>query len=197
MSRVFNFAFVSLFAVLLFSGCSDTEPKPEDTVLGQPNRPNGGNGFINEADIAGAGGAYSNNSWNDDGLSDRNDFNGGMGDGMNGPQNVMDSVYFGFDQYSIPAAERSKVDAAADYLRSNPGARLIAEGHTDAIGTSEYNNGLSDRRANSVKTYLEQLGIDGGRVEVLAMGELQADQSATKGSAASSQDRRVDLITVQ
>ncbi len=168
--------------------------------MGPPNRP-ADQDVINEYDIANGGNSYTGGAWNatdETGLVERGaGLNGGMGDGMNGPQNVMDSIYFGFDQYSIPSAERAKVDAAADYLRSNPGARIIAEGHTDAIGTSEYNNGLSDRRANSVKTYLEQLGINGGRVEVLAMGELQADQGATKGSAATAQDRRVDIITVE
>ncbi len=168
--------------------------------MGSPTRP-GGSDVINGeyyGDVAGGGQGFTQgNAW-DDGLEDRDSLNSGFGDGMNGgPQNVIESIYFGFDQYSIPPAERSKADAAADYLRSNPGARLIAEGHTDAIGTSEYNNGLSDRRANSVKTYLEQMGIDGSRVEILAMGELQADQSATKGSEASKQDRRVDLIAVQ
>lgn len=194
MFRVFNLAVVTFFIALLFTGCESTDPNPEDTVIGQPGRPLNGDGVVGDySGIQGnTGGTFSSG----DGLGGTrsDDFNSGdFAAGMG--QNVMDSVYFGFDQSSIPPAERPKVEAAAQYLRDNPSARLIAEGHTDAIGTAEYNNALSDRRANSVKTYLEQLGIPGDRVEVLAMGELNANQSATKGSAASANDRRVDLIT--
>ncbi|GHC03330.1 OmpA family protein [Cerasicoccus arenae] len=201
MFRVFNFAFISFAFVLLFSGCSDTEPKPGDTVLGSPKRPGDGGIPINYEDIGGGpGGGYTGGDLDltqrDTSFNTSPDSMGGI-DGLGGGQNVMDSVYFGFDQSSVPPAERYKVDAAADYLRSNPGAKLIAEGHTDAVGTTEYNNGLSDRRANSVKTYLEQLGIPGDRVEVLAMGEIGANESAAKGSPESAHDRRVDLIQVK
>lgn len=195
MFRVFNIALASLFLALTFSGCSDTDPKPEDTVVGQPKR------MINGPDLAGEysglnGPNGAGSAWNGGELGDipsDRDINGGF-DPANGFGQPMDSVYFGFDQSSIPAAERPKVDAAATYLRNNPGAKLIAEGHTDAIGTSEYNLALSDRRANSVKTYLEQLGIPGDRVEILGMGEQMADASAQKGSDAAARDRRVDLI---
>jgi len=198
MSRVFNFALISFLLALVFSGCESADPTPDQTVVGNPTRPINGEVPMEYTGIGGSTG--TGYSATDDGIggprdSSFNDMNGpGFGDGGSGSQNVLHSVYFGFDQSSIPPAERSKVEAAAQYLRDNPGSSLIAEGHTDAIGTSEYNNALSDRRANSVKTYLEQLGIPGDRVEVLAMGELNADQSATKGSPASAEDRRVDLI---
>lgn len=209
MFRVFNFVCISIFAALLFSGCADSnEPQPGDTVIGQPSRP--GDGFINPDDYnpnarygnpSGDNIDMSDSVYNPDELTVRDmsngDFNSINGGTDGSGQNVMDSVYFGFDSASVPAGERYKLESAADYLRSNSGARLIAEGHTDAIGTSEYNNALSDRRAQSVKTYLEQLGIPGDRVEILALGEIEADQSATKGSEASRLDRRVDLIPVQ
>ncbi len=195
MSRVFNFAFISLLFALIFSGCSETDPTPDQTVLGKPRMINGeevtdgsvwqspnpqGSYTPGDPDAELGGSRYDDPNFNS------------FGDG--GSQNVLSSVYFDFDRSSIPPAERPKVEAAAQFLKDNPGKSLIAEGHTDAIGTSEYNNALSDRRANSVKMYLEQLGIPGDRVEVLAMGELNADQSAAKGSPEAAQDRRVDLV---
>ncbi|MEO0797024.1 MAG: OmpA family protein [Verrucomicrobiota bacterium] len=197
MFRVFNIVLASLSIVLFISGCADSDgPKPGDTVLGNPQRPGGGDGiFINPEDSVGNNGTLA---FEGDGLKDRDpSFNSFNGDGMGGSQNVLDSIYFGFDESSVPASERGKLDSAAEYLRNNPGTSIIAEGHTDSVGTSEYNNGLSDRRANSVKTYMEQLGIDGNRIEVLSLGEIEADQSATKGSESSRYDRRVDLISVQ
>jgi len=214
MFRVFNFVFIALAGALLFSGCADSpEPQPGDTILGQPASMNDGS-FVNPDDynpdvnyggssdfnrgdsdfIGGTGGSY-----NPDELQARSmdGFNADSGMDMGGAgQDVVESIYFGFDSSSVPEDERPKLEAAADYLRNNPGARLIAEGHTDAIGTSEYNNALSDRRAQSVKSYLEQLGIAGDRVEILALGEIEADQSAEKGSEAARQDRRVDLIAI-
>lgn len=196
MSRVFNFAVISFVLALLFTGCESTEPNPDDTVIGKPTSPINGEGVVGP--YSGIQGQAPTGNWEGDDLGGprSESFNAGNDWGTDGgSQNVLDSVYFGFDQSSIPPAERTKVEAAAQYLRDNPGASLIAEGHTDAIGTTEYNNALSDRRANSVKSYLQQLGIPGDRVEVLAMGELNADQSATKGSSAAAEDRRVDLIS--
>ncbi|MGE9295418.1 MAG: OmpA family protein [Puniceicoccales bacterium] len=211
MFRVFNFVLMVISAALLFSGCADSnEPQPGDTILGSPTRMGNGD-FINpddydpnaqygapSSDNIGSGGSGYNPG--DLEVRDMGSFNstgpGGMG-GMGGSDDVLSSIYFGFDSSSVPGDERYKLEAAADYLRNNPGARLIAEGHTDSIGTSEYNNALSDRRAQSVKEYLETLGIMSNRVEILALGEIEADQSATKGSEASRLDRRVDLVPVQ
>lgn len=201
MQRLFNFTLVSLVFAFLVAGCADTdEPKPGDTVLGSPSRPANSGVWINPEDTVygGQAGDFAGG----DGLEARGgNFNaldgGDPALGGIGGQNVMESIYFGFDQTGIQPGERSKLEQAAATLRSNPGSRLIAEGHTDKVGTTEYNLGLSDRRANSVKSYLEQLGIPGDRVEILAMGELEADQDAAKGSEAARLDRRVDIILVR
>ncbi|MGF1483190.1 MAG: OmpA family protein [Opitutales bacterium] len=122
---------------------------------------------------------------------------GAFGPGAtNGPAPIA-SVYFDFNDFSVGPSERNKLSPIVDYLRGNPGIRLVAEGHTDWHGTTEYNIGLSDRRASSVKQYLSQLGVDPARVEILAMGEIEAQQGAPKGSPTAAQDRRVDLLPVQ
>ncbi len=122
---------------------------------------------------------------------------GNFGPGANGGPAPVASIYFDFDDFSVRPSERTKLSPVVDYLRGNPGIRLVARGHTDWHGTTEYNIGLSDRRASSVKQYLSQLGIDNTRVEILAMGEIEAQQGAPKGSPAAAQDRRVDLLPVQ
>ena len=68
-------------------------------------------------------------------------------------------VYFDFDKYSIreDAAEALKKDA--QWLKNNPDTRIQIEGHADERGSNEYNLALGDRRAKSIRNYLEDLGV--------------------------------------
>ena len=65
-------------------------------------------------------------------------------------------------------------------------------GHTDNIGTDAYNMALSDRRVNSVKTYVVGKGIDGGRISGEGFGESKpiADNKTAEGRA---KNRRVEI----
>jgi len=101
------------------------------------------------------------------------------------PEAILTTVYFGFDKYG----ERAKLDAIA---ASAKGKTLILAGYTDHVGTEEYNLGLSDRRAQSVSSYLVRLGETKSQLEVLALGESQAAQGAAGASAA--KDRKVIVV---
>ncbi len=63
------------------------------------------------------------------------------------------------------------LQANAKYLRSNPDARVVVEGHTDERGTPEYNIALGERRARSVARYLQNLGVDVNQISVVSYGE--------------------------
>lgn len=123
-------------------------------------------------------------------LNSVNGANGGAGD-------LLQSIYFGYDEYSIRQSERAKLAETLRFLQSNPGAKVIAEGHTDWRGTNEYNLGLGDRRANSVKSFLVGLGANGNNVAILSKGELDAVQDVAKGSSQATNDRRVDILVVR
>ncbi|WOO43535.1 OmpA family protein [Rubellicoccus peritrichatus] len=185
-------------ALLLLSGCSsDNGPTPADTVLNNPSRPTGwipDGGLYNNpgSDTIGDGGIYSE----DGDLLPGRDGAGGVALLGDGNEQILDVVYFGYDEYSIRPGERYKVEAAADFLRNNPGTTLIAEGHTDWKGTTQYNLGLGDRRANAVKDYLIQIGISPDRVEILSLGELEADQGLDKTDPEAINDRKVEMIVV-
>lgn len=105
---------------------------------------------------------------------------------------LLDSVYFDLNQYGIKAAERSKAQAAKDYLDQNPAARLLLEGHCDWRGTAEYNLGLGDRRANSVKKFLQDLGVSPERLDILSFGSQNAVERADEATMA--RDRRVEFV---
>jgi peptidoglycan-associated lipoprotein len=108
---------------------------------------------------------------------------------------LMDAVYFDFDRSAVKASERPKVEAAVKWLNENPDKRMLLEGHCDWRGTAEYNLGLGDRRANSVKKYLESLGIPSARLEILSKGSVDAKQ--TGGDAEWAKDRRVDFVVLK
>lgn len=108
---------------------------------------------------------------------------------------LLQPVYFDFDRSAVSAAERTKVEAAVQYLKNNADKRLLMEGHCDWRGTAEYNLGLGDRRANAVKRYLQSLGIDATRLEILSKGSLDAKQGGSEGEWA--KDRRVDFVVLK
>ena len=81
-----------------------------------------------------------------------------LGDG-NRLEGLFSPIYFDFDQSFIRPADRGALQEVAQYLNDNTGSKLLVEGHCDWRGTTEYNMALGDRRANSVTTYLEQIGV--------------------------------------
>lgn len=82
-------------------------------------------------------------------------------------------VPFPFDSAEILPSAKSQLDAIAAGIRMLPATqKVVIEGHTDAVGTEEYNEQLSQRRAQSVRRYLVSMhGIDAGRLDAVGMGE--------------------------
>ena len=108
------------------------------------------------------------------------------------PEAILATVYFEFDRYNVSAAERGKLDAAAARIK---GTKVIIAGYTDTFGTEEYNLGLSDRRAQSVRDYLVGLGANQANSEIMALGSQQADKSAA-GRQSGAKDRKALVVDV-
>jgi peptidoglycan-associated lipoprotein len=100
------------------------------------------------------------------------------------------TIYFDFDRDTIRSEFESVLVAHARYLRSNGSARVVLQGHTDERGTREYNMALGERRANSVKRFLEVQGVSPSQLEVVSYGE---ERLAVRGNSedAHAQNRRV------
>lgn len=81
------------------------------------------------------------------------------------------TIYFEFDRSNVRAQFRPIIDAHATYIRANPSARVILEGHTDERGSREYNLGLGERRGNSVQELLTAAGVPQRQIEVVSYGE--------------------------
>lgn len=178
--------FLSLLAsALLLTGCqSGPKPNPSDTVVGAQ--------FGDTGDWIDSDQVYS-----EMGLQERDsDFDmskipGGTAALMN-PDNILATVHFNFDRFSLDSEYRDRLLEAVDYLKEHPNKRALVVGRTDWFGTQEYNLGLGDRRANSVRTYMVQLGIPATRTEIMSRGKLDATPGGTKSD--SFKDRRADVI---
>jgi len=84
---------------------------------------------------------------------------------------LTDIVFFEYDSDEITTAAEGKLASKAAVLRANPGVRLRIEGHADQRGSTEYNLALGQRRAEAVRAYLVNLGIDGSRLSTLSYGK--------------------------
>jgi peptidoglycan-associated lipoprotein len=176
---------LALLSGLMIAGCRGPQkPDPSMTaVRGQGTGTGPGSAdWISPEDIARAGAL---------GLETRNP---GMLDDGNRLENLFSPIYFEFDQSFIRPADRATLQEAAQYLEANPNAKLLAEGHCDWRGTTEYNMTLGDRRAGSVNAYLEQIGISSDRLETVSKGDLEAITDATDEQMR--MDRRADLIII-
>ena len=105
---------------------------------------------------------------------------------------VRNEVLFDFNSAGLRAASRESLREMANVFEKYPNTTIEVAGHTDSIGTAAYNQRPSERRANSVVNYLEQLGVRGSRLEGIGYGESQP--RATNSTANGRQlNRRVEI----
>jgi len=104
--------------------------------------------------------------------------------------------FFDFDKSDIRPDSRPVLDEAAALLRQNKDITSSIEGHTDALGSDEYNQALSMRRAEAVFRFLVNRGVAPERMEVSGFGESRpvADNDTESGRA---QNRRVEIHVVE
>ena len=80
-------------------------------------------------------------------------------------------VFFDFDKAVIRDDAKQALNEDIQWLKANPAARTMVEGHCDERGTNEYNLGLGERRARAVRDYLVAGGIDAKRISTISYGE--------------------------
>lgn len=108
------------------------------------------------------------------------------------PVHVTLHVNFAFDSSVLPASSKTDVNTLTRVLKENPPAKIIIVGHTDHTGSDEYNQKLSERRADSLAKQLIDNGIESGRIETSGKGE--KEPIATNETAAGrAQNRRIEV----
>ena len=113
-----------------------------------------------------------------------------MGGGAKDPS-LQEIVYFEFDSSDLDEAARAKLEENANWLKQSGERTLTIEGHTDEVGTTEYNVALGERRARAAFDYLVRLGIDEKRIQILSLGEERP------ASTDDSQNRRAMFVATK
>jgi peptidoglycan-associated lipoprotein len=83
----------------------------------------------------------------------------------------LQDIHFEYDAHDIRPADTSILEETAAWMKANPGALVLIEGHTDERGTSEYNLGLSDLRASAAMSYLVAQGVPAARMVAIPYGK--------------------------
>ena len=158
MNKKFFLAAACLLAAFAFTGCSTTGSE------------DGSSGTLVE-DASGMGGDVQVGLDPDGAVTVTGA--DGYGSNFNGPEALRENntIYFNYDSDQIHDNYVGVMQAHAKYLRENPDAHIIIEGHTDERGTPEYNIALGERRARAVARYMQNLGVDVNQLSIVSYGE--------------------------
>jgi outer membrane protein OmpA-like peptidoglycan-associated protein len=105
----------------------------------------------------------------------------------------MSDVLFDTGKYSLRPLAREKLAKVAGIVSGHPGLRLDVEGHTDSVGSDDYNQRLSEQRGSAVRDYLTQQGMPVSSVTTKGFGKTQPVAS-NDTAGGRQQNRRVELV---
>jgi outer membrane protein OmpA-like peptidoglycan-associated protein len=105
----------------------------------------------------------------------------------------MSDVLFDFDQATLKPGAKEKLAKVSGILLAYPALRMEVEGHTDSIGTDDYNLQLSQRRADAVRDYLVSNGIATANVQAVGLGKT-SPVASNDTAAGRQQNRRVEMV---
>lgn len=115
-----------------------------------------------------------------------------VGEGISVTFDENSGIYFATDHYDLNAKSKESLNKLIDIFKKYDQTEILLEGHTDNTGRAEYNMSLSEKRAESVSSYLKQNGIATSRITTKWYGEEQPkhDNSTAEGR---SKNRRVEV----
>ncbi|SEH07525.1 OmpA family protein [Candidatus Venteria ishoeyi] len=104
----------------------------------------------------------------------------------------LEAIYFDTDKASLRSSANNKLDKIAAAIKNNQPYRIVVDGNADIRGSTQYNQGLSERRANSVRRALIQRGVDSNLLEAKGYSDTQpvASNASERGMQL---NRRVDV----
>jgi len=105
------------------------------------------------------------------------------------------NIHFEFNRAKIRPESFPILNDVAEVLKENRQLNILIEGHTDAVGSVEYNQKLSERRADSVKAYLTSKGVAGSRLATKGRGKL-APIASNDTAVGRALNRRVEFLIV-
>jgi peptidoglycan-associated lipoprotein len=112
------------------------------------------------------------------------------------PAVSLEPIYFDFDKSNITQDSKAILDKNAEWISKNPTTKIRVEGNCDERGTNEYNMALGERRANTAKQYLLNLGVSADRLTMVSYGE-EKPMDPGHDEAAWTKNRRDDFKVVE
>ncbi len=106
---------------------------------------------------------------------------------------TLPGLFFDSGKSALKPGARNTLAKIADQLRAGHDAQISIEGHTDSVGSEEYNQALSEKRAAAVRDYLVSRGIAGAKINIAGQGET-APVASNDTPAGRQQNRRVELV---
>lgn len=164
---------LAIFVCILLGGCFKSAPKPnpqvEDTILG----------IAESEEVVVSNDTLSNEE-------------GSFMDGNYAENEVAAKIFFAFDSDRLSERDRSMLNPVAEQLKADAEKSVYIFGHTDWLGSDEYNERLSTRRNQAIADYLELVGIKAERIHCIALGNRYATPNLSKADAL--KDRRCDVV---
>lgn len=108
-------------------------------------------------------------------------------------QNVKD-VFFDFDNFNVRPDEQATASSDAAFLAQHPEINFLIEGHCDDRGSDEYNFGLGEDRASTIKNWLTVHGVSADRIRTISFGKERPFCTATDDESCWSQNRRAHFV---
>ena len=108
---------------------------------------------------------------------------------------TLNNIFFDFASYNLKSSSVAELMNVVEFMKNNPNIKIEIAGHTDNIGSAENNQILSEKRANAVKLYIVDQGIEANRISTKGYGMSKpiADNTTEEGRK---QNRRVELTIV-
>jgi outer membrane protein OmpA-like peptidoglycan-associated protein len=191
--------------VIVIDAGADTAPRTDATApthatpppteapqyTAEPPRDTDGDGIDNDDDLCPTEPEGASNGFQDgDGCPDE------VPKALAAFSGVLEGIVFATGSATIDARSRPFLDRAVAVMKEFPDVRIAIVGHTDGAGARASNVALSTRRAESVKQYLVDAGIDASRMQTRGAGpDEPLDSNATKAGRA--RNRRIELQLVR
>ncbi|MCF6284272.1 MAG: peptidoglycan-associated lipoprotein Pal [Candidatus Hydrogenedentes bacterium] len=176
-SRIFMMTLCLSMVVFTVSGCKKKDKGPilDDTMT-------------DDTDVSGSGPEEDSGSGLNEGLD--------LTTLLFSPDKGLKPIYFDYDSSSLNARALSTLRDNAERIKEVPNVIIQVAGHCDERGTQEYNLALGERRAQSVREHLRQLGVSGDRLITISFGE-EAPEAMGSNEAAWSKNRRCEFLQAQ
>jgi peptidoglycan-associated lipoprotein len=120
-----------------------------------------------------------------------------MGDSDSGKAMGLQTIHFGYDSFVLDDANKDMLKANAQILKDKTTVKVQVEGHCDARGGIQYNLALGEKRANAVKKFLVDQGINADRISLISFGKEKILDQGNNDAAHAKNRRGTFVITAR